>query len=229
MKFRLLVFCPLVSGFWFLVSDMHISEGVLNAPVLLGGGGLTMIGTYIGLKKIDYDRIMPVAILSSTFFVASLIHVPLGPGSVHLILNGLLGVILGWASFPAIVAALFLQAVFFQYGGIVVLGVNAFNMAVPAVCAYYLVRPWLTRSETRAVASFAGGFLAVLLASLLMALSLSLTDAGFIRTAELVVVAHLPVMLIEGAITMFTVSFLVKVQPKILQIESGLQAGVCNI
>jgi cobalt/nickel transport system permease protein len=198
---------------------MHISEGVLNAPVLLGGGALTMVGTFVGLKKIDYEQIMPVALLSSTFFVASLIHVPLGPGSVHLILNGLLGVILGWASFPAILVALFLQAVFFQYGGIVVLGVNAFNMAAPAVCVYYLVRPWLAQPGSRAVASFFGGFLAVLLSALFMALSLSLTDAGFIQTAELVVVAHLPVMIVEGVITMFTVSFLVKVQPEILKLE----------
>lgn len=198
---------------------MHISEGVLNAPVLLGGGALTMVGTFVGLKKIDYEQIMPVALLSSTFFVASLIHVPLGPGSVHLILNGLLGVILGWASFPAILVALFLQAVFFQYGGIVVLGVNAFNMAAPAVCVYYLVRPWLAQPGSRAVASFFGGFLAVLLSALFMALSLSLTDAGFIQTAELVVVAHLPVKIVEGVITMFTVSFLVKVQPEILKLE----------
>lgn len=198
---------------------MHISEGVLAAPVLLGGGVLTTIGTFVGLKKIDYDQIMPVGILSATFFVASLIHVPLGPGSVHLILNGLLGIILGWASFPAILVALFLQAVFFQYGGIVVLGVNAFNMAAPAVCCFYLVRPWLARPASRAVASFAGGFCAVLLSSLFMALSLSFSDSGFIKTAEIVAAAHLPVMVVEGAITMFAVAFLEKVQPDILNLE----------
>ncbi len=178
-----------------------------------------MAGTYIGLKKINYEQIMPVALLSSAFFVASLIHVPLGPGSVHLILNGLLGVILGWISFPAILVALFLQAVFFQFGGIVVLGVNTFNMACPAVCVFYLVRPWLMRPGTRAAASFCGGFLAVLLSSLLVALSLSCTDSGFIKTAELIVAAHFPVMLIEGIITMFTMSFLEKVQPEILNLK----------
>ncbi len=198
---------------------MHISEGVLSAPVLAGGALLTMAGTYIGLKKIDYEQIMPVALLSSAFFVASLVHVPLGPGSVHLIMNGLLGIILGWAGFPAILVALFLQAVFFQYGGMVVLGVNTFNMAAPAVCSFYLVRPWLGRPATRAAASFAGGFLAVLLSSLLMALSLALADAGFLHTAGLVVAAHFPVMIVEGAVTMFTVGFLVKVQPEILHLE----------
>ncbi len=195
---------------------MHISEGVLSAPVLLSGGVLTAVGTAIGLKQLDYDRIMTVAILASTFFVASLIHVPLGPGSVHLILNGLLGVVLGWASFPAILTALLLQAVFFQFGGIVVLGVNTFNMAAPAVLCYYLVKPLLKQPKYRAVAAFAGGALSVFFAGILMALSLSLSDAGFFSTAKMVVAAHVPVMLIEGFITMFTVSFLARVKPEIL-------------
>ena len=198
---------------------MHISEGVLSAPVLLGGGALTVAGTAIGLKKLDYDRIMTVSILSATFFVASLIHVPLGPGSVHLILNGLLGVILGWTAFPAILIALLLQAIFFQFGGMVVLGVNTFNMAAPAVLCFYLLRTWLKRPKSRALAAFAGGFFSVLLAALLMALSLALSDAGFLDTAKLVVVAHLPIMVIEGFITMFTVSFLARVQPEILNIK----------
>ena len=198
---------------------MHISEGILSAPILISGGALTAAGTVIGLKKLDYDRIIDVSILASTFFVASLIHVPLGPGSVHLILNGLLGVVLGWASFPAILIALLLQAIFFQYGGLVVLGVNAFNMAIPAVLCYYLVRPWLGRPKLRPVAGFIGGFLSVFLASLLMALALALSDSGFLPTAKIVVAAHLPVMLIEGFITMFTISFLARVKPEILQLE----------
>ncbi len=48
---------------------MHISEGVLSAPVLIVGAGLTVVGTAIGLKKIDYDRIMTVAILSAAFLM----------------------------------------------------------------------------------------------------------------------------------------------------------------
>ena len=197
---------------------MHISEGVLSAPVLISGGALTAVGTAIGLKRLNYDRIMTVAILSATFFVASLVHVPLGPGSVHLVLNGLLGVVLGWACFPAILTALLLQAVFFQYGGLVVLGVNTFNMAVPAILCFYLLRSWLKHPKLQALAGFAVGFFSVLLSSLLVALALALSDAGFIATAKILLAAHLPIMIIEGCITMFAVSFLARVQPEILQL-----------
>ena len=119
---------------------MHISEGVLSPAVLGAGAVLAAAGIVIGLRKLDYDRLMTVAILAAAFFVGSLIHVPIGPSSVHLILNGLLGMLLGWAAFPSIFVALMLQAILFQYGGITVLGVNTFNMAFPAVVCYYAFR-----------------------------------------------------------------------------------------
>lgn len=197
---------------------MHISEGVLSASVLAGGGALTVIGTTIGLKKLDYDRIMSVAILSSAFFVASLVHVPLGPGSVHLLLNGLMGLILGWACFPAILVALFLQAVLFQFGGIIVLGVNTFNMAAPALLCFCLLRSRLSTPGFKgAAAAYVGGFFSVFLSALCVALSLAFTDEGFIKTAEIVVVTNFPIMIIEGFVTMFIVSFLARVQPEILR------------
>ncbi len=196
---------------------MHISEGILSAPVLIGGGALTAAGTFIGLKKLDYDHIMTVAILTATFFVASLIHVPIGPGSIHLVLSGLLGIILGWACFPAILTALLLQAIFFQYGGILVLGANTFIMAAPAVACHYLVRARLKNPRFRAIVSFIGGFGAILLSALCMALALFTSDLGFLRTAQVSVAANLPIMIIEGFITMFAVSFLYRVHPDIFE------------
>lgn len=197
---------------------MHISEGVLSPPVLAAGGALTVVGTAIGLKSLDYERIMTVSLLTATFFVASLIHVPLGPGNIHLVLGGLMGIVLGWSCFPAILVALFLQTLFFHYGGLVVLGVNTSVMAIPAITCFYVFRPLVEHNGMkRKIGGFAAGFLAILLSSLLMALALASTDKGFIQAAKLVVAAHIPLMLIEGIITMFTVSFLAKVQPEFLR------------
>ena len=164
---------------------MHISEGVLSPAVLGAGAVLAAAGIVIGLRKLDYDRLMTVAILAAAFFVGSLIHVPIGPSSVHLILNGLLGMLLGWAAFPSIFVALMLQAILFQYGGITVLGVNTFNMAFPAVVCYYAFRPMLLKSaRQRIVGAFCCGALSVAGAGLLTALSLSFSDEGFLRTAH---------------------------------------------
>ncbi|MCW5200736.1 cobalt transporter CbiM [Desulfobulbus sp. F4] len=200
---------------------MHISEGVLSAPVLISGGVLAVGGTIIGLRRINLDDIMPVALLSSAFFTASLVHVPLGPGSVHLVLSGLLGLVLGWACFPAILTGLFLQTVFFQFGGLTVLGVNTVTMAAPALCCHYITRRWLEQPSTRPAAAFAAGSLSILLSSLLTAFVLSLSDEGFATVAKVLLAANMPVMVIEGCITMFTVGFITKVQPEILQIRAA--------
>ncbi|MGA9538440.1 MAG: cobalt transporter CbiM [Desulfobacterales bacterium] len=196
---------------------MHISEGVLSAPVLVSGGVLAAAGTAIGLKKIDYDQLARVGILSATFFVASLVHVPIGPSSVHLIMNGIVGLLLGWAAFPAILVALLLQAVFFQFGGITTLGVNTIIMALPAVICYYLFAPLLHKDRKYLLlAGFGCGFCAVLFGGVIVGLALMFTEENFLKVAMLVVTAHIPVMIIEGIVSAFCVAFLKKVQPAML-------------
>jgi cobalt/nickel transport system permease protein len=196
---------------------VHISEGVLSAPVLVSGGVLAAAGTAIGLKKIDYDQLARVGILSATFFVASLVHVPIGPSSVHLIMNGIVGLLLGWAAFPAILVALLLQGVFFQFGGITTLGVNTIIMALPAVICYYLFAPLLHKERKYLLlAGFGCGFCAVLFGGVIVGLALMFTEENFLKVAMLVVMAHIPVMIIEGIVTAFCVAFLKKVQPAML-------------
>ncbi len=196
---------------------MHISEGVLSAPVLISGGVLAAAGTMIGLKKIDYDHIARVGILSASFFVASLVHVPIGPANAHLIMNGVVGLLLGWAAFPAILVALLLQSVFFQFGGITTLGVNTIIMALPAITSYYLFRPLLWKKQTAGLlGAFGTGFCAVFFSAVLVGAALMFTETNFLEVATLVAAAHIPIMIIEGIVTAFCVAFLKKVQPAML-------------
>jgi cobalt/nickel transport system permease protein len=200
---------------------MHISEGVLSAPVLVAGAAGAAMGVAVGLRKIDYSRVPQVAILSSAFFVASLIHVPIGPVSVHLVLNGLLGLLLGWAAFPAILVALGLQALLFQFGGFTSLGVNTLNMALPAVACSLAFGPFVRgRSNVvAAAAAFACGFLSIAASGVMVATALVFTGESFMAAAKLVLAAHVPVMLIEGMLTALCVGFLRKVSPDILEVS----------
>ena len=199
---------------------MHISEGVLSPAVLIGGAVIAAAGVAAGLRGIDQKEIPSIGILSAAFFVASLIHVPVGPASVHLILNGMLGLILGWKAFPAIMVGLTLQALLFQFGGITTLGVNTLNMALPAITCYYLFGWGLKPDAGRSVlilAAFGAGFCAVLISGIMVGLSLYLTGEAFLPAAKLVVAAHLPVMFIEGGLTAACVLFLKKVRPELLE------------
>src|SRR5512134_942231 len=194
---------------------VHIVDGVLSSPILIGGAATAVAGVAIGLRGIEPDRIPQVGLMSAAFFVASLVHVPLGPSSVHLLLNGLAGIVLGWAACPAILIALLLQAVFFGYGGLTVLGVNVVVMTVPAMICYYAFRPALGRGAAFGWGA-AIGATSVALTSIAVALALALSGREFIPAAKLVLATHVPVMGVEAIVTGSVVTLLQKVRPDVL-------------
>lgn len=116
------------SGLW----AVHIADGLLQPSWWLGGYGLAGVLAWSGSRRIRDEEIARIAVLTAAFFVASLIHLPLGPTSVHLLLNGLVGVVLGWRAALAIPCGLFLQAVLLQHGGLTALGVNSCVQVIPA-------------------------------------------------------------------------------------------------
>jgi len=196
---------------------MHISEGVLSLPVIATGYALTATGVGIGLKRLKDKDIVKTAVFSAAFFVASLIHVPLGPSSVHLILNGLVGLLLGPACFCALFVALLLQAILFQFGGLTSLGVNTFNMAMPALLCYAVFVNAMRNGRLPLVLiGFLSGFVSVSGSALLLSASLILSAEHFGSSAKLICVAHIPIMVIDGVITAVVLSFIKKVKPEML-------------
>ncbi len=202
---------------------MHIAEGILPARVLIGGGALSTAFTAIGLKKLKDKDIPKAALLSGLFFIGSFIHIPLGPTSVHLVLNSVVGIFLGFASFPAILVALFLQAVLFGFGGLTTLGVNTFNMGLPAIASFYFFKVLyrIHRGKGKRKLFLLGLFLigsgSVALSALLLSFSLYLAGSKFGEVAKLAFIAHVPVMLVEGFIVLFLVLFLEKSYPELLE------------
>ena len=196
---------------------MHIADGILSWPVLVAGTALSAAGVAWGLSKLRYEDLPKAACVSSAFFVASLIHLPLGPSSAHLLLAGLSGVILGAAVFPALLVGLLLQALLFQFGGFLSLGVNTFDMAFPALlCGLLFQRRLAIAAKPRSLMAwgFAAGFSGVALASLLTSSALLLSGGDFRHGAVLLFAAHIPVMLAEGVATAFLAASLKKLRPE---------------
>ncbi|WED22835.1 cobalt transporter CbiM [Vibrio sp. JC009] len=197
---------------------MHIVDGVLSMPVLAAGAAITIGGSYLGLRQLTDSKIPQAAVLAACFFVASLVHIPIGPSSVHLIFNGLIGLLLGWSAFPVVLIGLVLQAVFFGFGGILVLGVNTMNIAVPAVLVGVLLRPYMDKWSP-SVVGFLAGFGSVFLTSLMVALVLVLSGDVFMNSASLVIIAHLPLAALEGVIFAFTLKLLKKSRPELMSVR----------
>ncbi|MDV7143071.1 cobalt transporter CbiM [Tropicimonas sp. TH_r6] len=196
---------------------MHIVDGALSNPVVIGGAVLAIGGLAQGLRHLPMEKIPAAGVLSATFFVASLIHVPIGPSSVHLIMNGLAGLVLGWAAFPALFVGLLLQAVFFGFGGLTVLGVNTLVIAAPAVMVGLLLGPRVQAGSQRSAAVWAaiGGGAAIALTTAFVAAALALTGDEFLPAAKLVFVAHIPVMVVEALLTGAAVYLAKQVKPEL--------------
>ena len=210
---------------------MHIPDGILPVPITAAGYAATAATTWYSLRKIKHKEeprqdIPKASLMTAAFFVISLIHIPIPPASVHLVLNGLMGVLLGYYAFPAILIGLFFQAVMFGHGGLTTLGVNAIIMGLPAIIAAWIFR--LRRIGNKesprqngafgflasvvATGSSVGIFVVILLTNIPADLNVAVEKAAIYTLA----IAHLPLMAIEGAITAFLVVFLRRVRPAML-------------
>ncbi|HZG39395.1 MAG TPA: cobalt transporter CbiM [Nodosilinea sp.] len=213
---------------------MHIPDGILPAQVCAAGYAITGVATWYSLRQINRRpepaaEVPKASLLTAAFFVASSIYIPVPPASVHLILNGLLGVVLGYFAFPAILIGLFFQALVIGHGGLTTLGVNATMMGVPALLAYHIfqsrntIGKLLTEPTRTGVFAFLGGALGLGIAALIFLALIIFNipaelNAGAEQTAVLTLsLGHIPLAIVEGTFTAMLVLFLRRVKPELLE------------
>lgn len=198
----------------------HIPDGLLSLPVLIGGGALAAVGVAAGLRTMD-DRAIPrVAILSAAFFVASLISVPVGPSSVHVLLSTLMALMLGPGIFPAVLVALILQSVMFGFGGLTTLGVNTLNIALPGYIMALMIGGLVRSAQSPVRAGVVGGIgaaFAVFGTGGMVALALWLSSSAYVPAAKIVLITYLPLALGEALICGMVLAFLARTAPEALR------------
>ena len=130
-----------------------------------------------------------------------------------------MGLTLGRQAFPVIFVCLGLQSLLFPFGGLAVLGVNAFNLGLPALAAGLLLgRPAGRRGRIGDAAAFLAGFLATGASQLLLCGSFALSDAlAGARLPTLLGTGFLLAVL-EGLITLSGVRFLRRAAPNMLAV-----------
>ena len=203
---------------------MHIPDGVLSLPVLAGGGIVTALALVKSLPTVSEAALPKVAVVSALFFVASLMSVPIGPTSVHLVLSALMGLVLGWAAVPAVFVGLVLQAVFFGFGGLTTLGVTAAIIALPGVFWSMVLRGTIARIDgatRRGMLAAAAAVLSIATSAGLVIAVLGLSDPHYLVSAPLVALTYLPLLVAEALITGFAVAFLSRVRPETLALAGA--------
>lgn len=203
---------------------MHLAEGVLSLPTLTIAALGSAIGMTIGLRRVTPQTLPVAALFAGTFFVVGTLHVPIGIGSVHLVMNGLIGLLLGWLAFPVIFVALLLQALLFSFGGIAVLGANTLLLACPAVIAHYVLRALIQqRSPTPRTLLLAGamaGTIGIAGAVLLAATMLWATgEKALLGLIMLISAAQLPVWLIDATVSALALAALGRALPRVLHLS----------
>ena len=199
---------------------MHISEGILKAEIIIPATVVAGVWVAYLLYRLNFKDIPKIACMSAIFFVASFIHIPLGPTAIHLILGGLVGAFLGVNAIIAIFVGLLLQALFFGYGGISVLGVNLLMIAVPTIFARYFVKLSFKEQKYqkiyRYICWFLVGFIPLLCSSLILSGVLVLNGKEFLAISGLALAANFPLMIVEGIINLFAISFIYRVNKELL-------------
>ncbi|MCI0456249.1 MAG: energy-coupling factor ABC transporter permease [Gemmataceae bacterium] len=140
----------------FVLWAVHISDNVLLPEWWAGGLVVAAALAALGAWRIRDEEIPRVALLTAAFFVASAFHVRVGPSTVHLLFNGLVGVMLGLRAGLAIPIGLLLQYLLLQHGGYLTLGVNSCVMVLPALLAWGVFGlmhrlPWMRRPSFRSL------------------------------------------------------------------------------
>ncbi|MDJ0716311.1 MAG: cobalt transporter CbiM [Prochloraceae cyanobacterium] len=211
---------------------MHIPDGILPASISISGYAITGGVTWYSLRRINkeknpQEKIPQASLLTAVFFVASLVHIPIVFTSIHLILNGVMGIILGYYAFPAILIGLFFQAVMFGHGGLSTLGINAVIMGIPALFAHHFFQLRKAISPKQQIwtgiwAFIAGGGALAMSASIFAFIVLTNIspdlDAQTEQKAIYISLAGYTIQaIIEGMFAAMLLSYLQRVKPEILK------------
>jgi cobalt/nickel transport system permease protein len=208
---------------------LHIPDGFLSLPVSFFTWIVTIGFITLSLNKVQADyqeRAVPLMGLCAAFiFAAQMINFPIPGGtSGHLLGGTLAGILLGpWAGTLVMTVVFIVQAVFFQDGGLTVLGANIFNMGLIGTFGGYYVykairfsfgwRRWRGMLMGTAIASW----LSVVAASIVTALQIALSDHVSLIVALVAMVSwHIIIGIGEALITVVAVSFIWRTRPELL-------------
>ena len=201
---------------------MHLSDGVVPMNGCLAGFLATAVLIAVGLRRLREEDLPKIALVTAAFFVTSVVHLPLGITSVHAVMTGLVGAVLGGYAGIAIFIGLLMQAVLLGHGGFTTLGINTLSLAVPALLFGVAFRRMLTwpavrrRATVRYALSVALGAGSLLLSLALQSAVLYLAIDEIPAIAGVWFLAHAVLAVVEGILTAGIVDFLLRVKPELL-------------
>jgi len=208
---------------------MHIPDGLLSVPVLLGGAALSAVavGTACARERqrLSAQGASTLGVTAAFIFAAQMLNFPVAGGtSGHLVGGVLAAVLVGpYAAVVVMTAVLVLQCLVFGDGGLLALGANVLNMAVvhPLVgfAFYRAVAGRGGPSGVRGIAGVAfGSWVATVVAAAACAGELTLSGiAAPSVVLPAMVGVHAAIGLGEALIAALVVATVVRLRPELLR------------
>ena len=219
---------------------LHAPDGFFSLPLAIVGYAVVALVIAFAIRRTGRDlneRMVPMmGVMAAFIFAAQMINFPVAGGtSGHLIGGALAAIILGpWAAIIVMTAVVGLQALLFQDGGLVVLGINLFNMSIVSVLAgygtYFLVRKIGSSSKrTLFIGGFAGAWISVMMAAVFTAFALAISGTSPLALAlPALAGVHALIGIGEGLITVFALSFIRAARPELLQVRPQSQTQLAE-
>ena len=215
---------------------LHAPDGFFSLPVAVAGYVAAAVFIGIAIRQTNKnlnERIVPMmGVMAAFIFAAQMLNFPVAGGtSGHLIGGALAAIILGpWAAILVMTAVVGLQALLFQDGGLVVLGINLLNMSIMSVLAgygaYWVFRRFGTNFKHLMIGGFVAAWLSVVISAASTALLLALSGTTpLVIALPAMIGVHMLIGMGEGLITVFALSFIRTARPALLQVPADTRAS----
>lgn len=200
---------------------LHAPDGFVSLPIAMVMWAATAVVLAIAVKRTNAtlnERAVPLlGVMAAFIFAAQMFNFPVvGGTSGHLLGGVLAAIMLGpWAATLVMASVIAVQALLFQDGGLVVMGLNIFNMGVIGTLGGY----WLYRAlaglfggegRGRLPAAAIAGWVSVVAGAVAMSLQIGLTPdmppLGVVLAA--MVGVHVLIGIGEALITVAALAFI---------------------
>lgn len=209
---------------------LHIPDGFLSLPIALIFWAITILFISQAVRhsreELGERQIPLMGIIAAFIFAAQMINFPIAGGtSGHLLGGALAAILLGpWSGILVMSTVVGVQALFFQDGGLVVMGANIFNMGIlTALIGFGLYR--LVENKNRALkfgVAGAAAWLSVLAGAFLTSLQLWLSGTSTLTVVlPTMLGVHAVIGIGEALITTAALVFIDQTRPDLLQTSPG--------
>ena len=220
-----------VLGFSDSAPPLHAPDGFFSAPLAIGGYVVAAVFVGFAVHRVNRElneRMVPMmGVMAAFIFAAQMLNFPvIGGTSGHLVGGALAAIILGpWAAVLVMTSVVGLQALLFQDGGLVVLGLSIVNMSVlsclTGYAVYWLGRRFSDRFAVTAAAAFAAAWISVEVSAIGLVLQLAASGTTELSVALVAMVGvHALIGVGEGLITVGALSFIRTARKDLLQLRA---------